>query len=74
MRAPDNTGTLYFNYKKSFSINLMAIAGADYRFIMVDIGQTGSCSDGGVWERSQFGQAWKRGMYTIIFSLLMLVL
>lgn len=61
IRAPDNTGTVYFNYKKSFSINLMAVAGPDYKFIMVDIGQVGSASDGGVWEHSNFGQAWLHG-------------
>ena len=61
VRAPDNTGSMYFNYKKSFSINLMAIADADYKFLMVDIGQMGSVSDGGVWESTVFGHAWKNG-------------
>lgn len=61
IRAPDKTGTLFFNYKKTFSINLMAIASAEYKFLMVDIGQTGSASDGGVWENCVFGEAWKKG-------------
>ena len=60
IRAPDNTGTVYFNYKKTFSINLMAVASGDYKFISVDIGQIGSASDSGIWERSQFGEAWKQ--------------
>lgn len=60
IRAPDNTGTVFFNYKKTFSINLMAVASADYKFISVDIGQIGSASDAGIWERSQFGSAWKQ--------------
>ena len=47
--------------KKTFSINLMAVAAADYRFMMVDNGQTGSCGGGGVWECSPFAQAWKNG-------------
>ena len=59
LRAPDKTGTVFFNYKKTFSINLMAVAGPDYRFISVDIGQIRSASDAGVWERSEFGKAWK---------------
>lgn len=60
MKAPNNSGTTYFNYKKTFSINLMAIADASYKFITVDIGQMGSSSDGGVWDHSNFGSAWNR--------------
>ena len=30
----------------------MAVAGGDYKFISVDIGQIGSASDSGIWERS----------------------
>ena len=37
----------------------MAVASADYKFISVDIGQIGSSSDSGIWERSDFGSAWK---------------
>ena len=60
MRAPDSSGTTFFNYKKSFSINLMAIVDADYKFLVVDIGQIGSASDGGMWDNSNFGSAWNR--------------
>lgn len=59
IKAPDNTGTVYFNYKRTFSINLMAVASADYKFLSVDIGQIGSASDSGIWDRSEFGTAWK---------------
>ena len=38
----------------------MAVASGDYKFISVDIGQIGSASDSGIWERSQFGEAWKQ--------------
>ena len=50
----------------------MAIASADYKFISVDVGQVGSASDGGVWENSQFGAAWKNGtelQYPTIYSI-----
>lgn len=59
IRAPDNSGTVFFNYKKTFSINRMAVASADYKFISIDVGQIGSASDSGIWERSNFGAAWK---------------
>ena len=43
-----NSGSLFFNYKSDFSIVLLAVASADYRFVMVDIGAYGSSNDSGV--------------------------
>ena len=43
-----NSGSLFFNYKSYFSIVLLAVALADYRFVMVDIGAYGSSNDSGV--------------------------
>ena len=45
--APYNSGILFHNYKGTFSINLMVLADANYKFIFVDIGQYGSNADGG---------------------------
>ncbi|XP_067948826.1 uncharacterized protein [Watersipora subatra] len=58
IRSPDESGSTYYNYKKTFSINLIAVADATYKFLIVDIGQQGSASDGGVWDHSNFGSAW----------------
>lgn len=47
--APDNSGTMYFNYKKVFSIVLMAIVDCDYCFRYIDVGACGMSSDGSVF-------------------------
>lgn len=50
--APANSGSLHFNYKKTFSVNLMALVDARYQFIAVDIGSYGKNSDGGIFHNS----------------------
>ena len=43
-----NSGSLFFNYKSYFSIVLLVVALADYRYVMVDIGAYGSSNDSSV--------------------------
>ncbi|XP_031356255.1 protein ALP1-like isoform X1 [Photinus pyralis] len=54
MRAPNNSGSLYFNYKKNFSLVLLALCDSQYMFKIVGIGAFGSSSDGGVFQESEF--------------------
>ena len=63
--APPGSGSLFFNYKHTFSINLMALVDAHYRFIFVDIGQYGSNADGPVFQKSEFGTLYMKGQLNV---------
>ena len=52
-------GSMNFNYKKYYSILLLAIADADYKFLFVDIGGYGKDCDSSIFENTEF---WRRLM------------
>uniref|UniRef100_A0A3B3SIP3 Zgc:194221 n=1 Tax=Paramormyrops kingsleyae TaxID=1676925 RepID=A0A3B3SIP3_9TELE len=61
IRAPDNSGSLFYNYKGTFSIVLLAVVDAQCCFRVVDVGSYGRTSDGGSLSNSTFGQALRDG-------------
>ena len=54
--APPMSGSLFYNYKKCFSIVLMAVVDADYKFLYINCGAEGRCADGGIWNESCLGR------------------
>lgn len=56
MQSPVFSGSEYFNYKKCFSIVLLALVDHDYKFLFADIGSQGRISDGGVFRNSLLWQ------------------
>jgi len=60
IQAP-NSGSIYLNYKKTFSLILLAACDHNYKFTLIDVGAYGSNSDGGVLLRLEFGKALYNG-------------
>ena len=52
MKKPKRSGSEYYNYKHFFSMVLLALVDADYKFLWVDVGSSGSCSDAQIFNRS----------------------
>ena len=57
IQAPAKSGSLFFNYKKNFSIVLLALCDASYQFTAVDTEEPGRQSDGGVFANSNLGRS-----------------
>ena len=65
IQAPARSGSAFFNYKKQHSIVLMAVCSALYRFLLVDIGDSGRQSDGSVYQNSNLGYAIENNLLNI---------
>ena len=61
IEAPPGSGSLFHNYKGFFSIVLLALCDAKYRFTLIDIGQYGSNNDTSVFNKSRMGKAFQQG-------------
>lgn len=61
IRCPPNTGSLYYNYKGFFSVVLMALVDAMYKFIWVDVGGIGSMSDCQIFNESELKECLENG-------------
>lgn len=49
---PSDSGSLYYNYKNYFSIVLLAVCDAYYKFTYIDVGAYGKCSDSSIYKES----------------------
>jgi hypothetical protein len=61
IKAPPQSGSVFYNYKGFFSIILLGLVDADYKFIWVDVGANGSTSDCAVFNQSELKDAVEAG-------------
>ncbi|KAJ4937403.1 hypothetical protein JOQ06_001964 [Pogonophryne albipinna] len=61
IQALANSGSLYFNYKSTHSLVLLAVVDAQYLFRVVDVGGFGKSSDSGSLRNSAFGESLRDG-------------
>ncbi|XP_026497887.2 uncharacterized protein LOC113402004 [Vanessa tameamea] len=65
LRAPACSGSEFYNYKKTFSIVLLACVDDDYSFTYIDIGAKARYSDGGVFSNCSLKRAIDDGSLNI---------
>lgn len=65
LKKPPKSGSMYFNYKKHFSIVLLALADAKSKFICVDVGAYGSQGDSRIFRESAMGRRIHEGRFGI---------
>lgn len=59
IKKPAHSGSLYYNYKRFFSIGVQAVVDSNYRFIFIDVGSYGSQHDSTTFKNSEFYKALK---------------
>jgi len=56
IRSPSNTGSLFHNYKEYFSLVLLAMVDANYKFVAIDIDSFDKEGDSGIFLKSNMGK------------------
>lgn len=61
IKCPKHSGTMYYCYKKFFSIVLQGVVGPNYKFICIDVGAYGKQSDSGIFDLCNLNKQLNRG-------------
>ena len=65
IKKPKKSGSEYFNYKGYFSVILLALVDADYKFLWVNMGASGS-SDAQIFKRSKLKRRIENGTLELL--------
>ncbi|CAK1595924.1 unnamed protein product [Parnassius mnemosyne] len=65
IEAPPKSGSLFFNYKSTFSIVLLALVDAKCNFIYINVGAQGKNHDAGIFMTSSLRQRLENGTLNI---------
>ena len=57
LQQPNKSGSEFFNYKHFFSVLLLSVVDANYKFVYVDVGSAGRAGDAGVFSSSTLKDA-----------------
>ena len=61
VKKPKKSGSEYIKYKGYFSVVLLALVNADYKFLWVNVGASGSSSDAQIFNRSKLKRRIENG-------------
>ena len=61
IKKPTKSGSDYYNYKGYFSVVLLALVDADYKFLWVNTGSNGSSSNAQIFNRSKLKRRIENG-------------
>ena len=56
-KCPKNSGSRFYNYKGFYSIVIMALVDADYKFIWIEVGSNGRSSDAQIFNDCDLSEA-----------------
>lgn len=65
IKAPQNSGSMFFNYKDYYSIVLLAIVDSNYKYIAVDVGSYEKEGDSGIFKKSAMGNKISSGQFNV---------
>ncbi|GFR15942.1 DDE Tnp4 domain-containing protein [Trichonephila clavata] len=65
IKAPKNSGSLFYNYKDCHSRVMLAVVDADCKFTAVDVGSYGREGDAGIFLKSEIGRRIKNNAFNV---------
>ncbi|GFU51349.1 pyruvate kinase [Trichonephila clavipes] len=65
IKAPKNSGSLFYNYKDYHSMVMLAVVDANCKFTAVDVGSYGREGDAGIYLKSEIGRRIKNNTFNV---------